>query len=199
MAKYYIAVIVGAVSLCLYYLIIHLSRRSLARSLGCQPPPKRPARDPLLAIDLKMQDAKASKVLQSLPEGTRRFRQLGRTFRSTTILGTSLKTMHAENIQAVFSSKGKDWGIQPFRLAAMTPFCGAGFITTDGAVWEHSRALLKPTFHKGNISDLTAFESSVKLMQDRIPKDGSTIDMQPLLSIMVSLLPLSGSTSHKWF
>ena len=68
----------------------------------------------------------------------------------------------------------------------MSPFCGDGFITNDGPVWEHSRSMLKPSFNRNNVMDLTAFEGSVKELIARIPKDGSTMDFQPLIELMVS-------------
>lgn len=45
-----------------------------------------------------------------------------------------IKTRGAENIHIMHGLKTKDWGIQPFRLPAMDPFCGKGSIPTDGLV-----------------------------------------------------------------
>ena len=56
----------------------------------------------------------------------------------------------------------KYWGMQPIRLSAFDPFCGVGFVTTDGPIWEHARALLKPSFNKANISDLPILESYLR-------------------------------------
>ncbi len=168
-----------------YYLRVRMLQNSFAERHGCQAPPKRAAQDPILGIDRKLQDSKLSKAFQSLPAGVSLFHTYGQTFRETTILGTVIKTKSAENIHTIHGLKAKDWGIQLFRLPAMNPFCGKGFITTDGSIWEHSRALLKPSFHKGNISDLTAFESSVNQFLSGIPTDGSTIDLQPRLSLLV--------------
>ncbi|KAI9710950.1 MAG: hypothetical protein M1820_002387 [Bogoriella megaspora] len=52
----------------------------------------------------------------------------------------------------------------------------------DGVVWEHSRTLLQPTLHKDRISNLGFFEKSLEQCITQIPGDGSTIDVQPLLS-----------------
>ncbi|KAL9095482.1 MAG: hypothetical protein Q9165_002353 [Trypethelium subeluteriae] len=87
----------------------------------------------------------------------------------------------AENVQAIFGYKSREWGVSPFRLAAMGPFCGEGVLTADGQVWEHSRALLKPAFHKNSISDLTAFETLLDQALAKIPHDASTFHLQPLL------------------
>ena len=182
------ALILVGLGLFSYYLRIRIRQNNFAHHHGCQVPPKRSARDPILGIDRKLQDSKLAKAFQSLPAGAALFHEYGQTFRETTLFGTVLKTMSAENIHCIYGLKGKDWGVQPFRLPAMRPFCGMGFITTDGSVWEHSRALLKPSFHKSNISDLTAFESSVSQFLSGIPKDGSTIDLQPRLSMLVNFV-----------
>ncbi len=190
MALISVVLLLTALGIFTYYLQLRISQNTFAHHHGCQIPPKRFARDPVLGIDHRVQDAKLTKAFQSLPAGAALFHQYGQTFRETTLFGTVLKTMSAENIHTIYALNGKDWGVQPFRLPAMRPFCGLGFITTDGSVWEHSRALLKPSFHKSNISDLTAFESSVSQFLSSVPKDGSTIDLQPLLSMLVSFVYL---------
>ena len=38
-----------------------------------------------------------------------------------------------------------------------------------------------------NTSDLTIFEQSVEQLLERIPKDGSTVDLEPLVSMLVDL------------
>ena len=178
-----IPVVFGLLS---YYLRIRIPQNDFAERHGCQALPKRAARDPILGLDRTLQDFRLSKAFQSLQTGASLFRQYGQTFRETTILGTVMKTRSTENIHVIDGLKAKDWGIQPFRLPPMNPFCGKGFITIDGLVWEHSRAPLKPSFHKDNISDLTAFESSVNQFLTDIPTDGSMIDLQPCLSLLVN-------------
>ena len=69
----------------------------------------------------------------------------------------------------------------------MRPFCGEGVLSTDGPAWEHSRTLLKPSFYKSNTSDLTIFEQSVEQFLERFPKDGSTVDLEALVSMLVDL------------
>ncbi|KAL9619343.1 MAG: hypothetical protein Q9160_006023 [Pyrenula sp. 1 TL-2023] len=76
----------------------------------------------------------------------------------------------------------KDWGIQPFRFEGMRPFCGEGLLSTDGSKWEHSRSLFKPSFHRNNIADLTAFENLVEKFLANIPLDGSTVDLDHQIS-----------------
>ena len=90
-----------------------------------------------------------------------------------------------ENLQTVWVTKFKDWGVEPVRLPAMGTFCGRGLLTTEGPRWEYSRALLKPSFTKANMTDLSVFEGYVRLVLDQIPRDGSTVDLQPLFFNLV--------------
>lgn len=171
----------------LYFAPAYFVRNSLAQRHGCQLPPRRHTRDPILGIDCKIQDSKSSKELKTLPAGAALHRQYGSTYRETTIFGTTIKTADEENIHTVFGLKAKDWGVGPYRFAGMGPFCGEGFISTDGAPWARSRALLKPSFHKSNISDLTTFEHSVSRFLAQIPRDASTINLEELIAKLVCL------------
>jgi cytochrome P450 len=67
----------------------------------------------------------------------------------------------------------------------MEHLCGRGFLTTDGEIWNHSRKLLKPTFARSNLLDLSTVENELDKLIEAIPTDGSTVDLQPLLSNMV--------------
>lgn len=64
-------------------------------------------------------------------------------------------------------------------------FCGRGFITMDGDVWQHSRKSPRPSFAKHNIADLNILSRKVGDLLTQLPKDGETIDLQPLLYIVV--------------
>ncbi|KAF2675780.1 cytochrome P450 [Lentithecium fluviatile CBS 122367] len=108
----------------------------------------------------------------------------GSTFQLDSLFGkTRVMTIAPENLQAVYAN-GKNFGIQPHRLHAMEYFCGQGFLTTDGHTWQNSRRMLKPSFAKGNISDFTFLSREVESLMNKIPRDGSTVDLQPLLFLM---------------
>ncbi|KAL8737122.1 MAG: hypothetical protein Q9181_001993 [Wetmoreana brouardii] len=57
----------------------------------------------------------------------------------------------------------------------------------NGPAWEHSRTLLRPSFNKGTAIDLPTLETYLGKVMDRIPKDGSTFDLQPLLFSLKAL------------
>ena len=63
---------------------------------------------------------------------------------------------------------------------------GRGIYTTDGPFWERSRALVKPIFTRAQFADLETLEHYLKQMMDLVPGDGSSVDILPLLSKLVS-------------
>jgi cytochrome P450 len=67
----------------------------------------------------------------------------------------------------------------------MEHLCGRGFLTTDGEIWNHSRKLLKPTFARSNLLDLSTVGNELDNLIESLPTDGTTVDLQPLLSTMV--------------
>ena len=162
-------------------------RHHLSRANGCLPPSKYPHKDPFFGLDLFLKTGKLFQENQYLPELVRRYQDLGSTFETKSFGSFAINSIRPENLQTIWVSNYKDWGVQPVRLPAQYPFCGVGFITTDGPIWEHSRALLKPSFNRANMTDLTTLEKYLQLVIDRIPRDGSTIDLQPLFFNLVSL------------
>ncbi|KAL8895839.1 MAG: hypothetical protein Q9192_003407, partial [Flavoplaca navasiana] len=172
-------------TLCLYFtyhIYRYLHRFHLARSNSCLPPRKYPHKDPFLGLDFFLETGKIFSENRYLPELEARYGTYGSTFQ-TNLFGTpSINTIEPKNLQAVYSSNFKDWGVEPLRLPAQDPFCGRGFITTDGAAWEHSRALLKRGFNKANIvAGLEGLGKALEKMMGKIPDDGGTVDLQALL------------------
>ncbi|KAH3913400.1 hypothetical protein HBI56_083990 [Parastagonospora nodorum] len=89
-----------------------------------------------------------------------------------------------QNTRTTAITTGKEWGVQVFRLAGMEYFCGRGFLTTDGDIWQPSRKLLKPTFAKNNLQDLSYLSQQVDDMFGQLLEDGTTVDLQPLFYTM---------------
>lgn len=95
-------------------------------------------------------------------------------------------TVEAKNLQSVHSLNFEHYGVQPIRRAATLPFLGEGVFTMDGPFWEHSRALIWPTFTRTNVANLPAFEIHFRRFLGLLPKDGETVDLKPLLYRLVS-------------
>lgn len=71
------------------------------------------------------------------------------------------------------------------RLHTGEPFIGKRVFSTDGAYWQYSRELIKPLFARAQVADLATLDLHLDRMMNRIPRDGSTIDLQALLKLMV--------------
>jgi hypothetical protein len=159
---------------------------ALSRSKNCQRAPKYPSVDPIFGLDLFFANGKARSGNRWLPTVQKRYEQLGWTFESLSFGIRVINSIEPENLKTAWVVNFEDWGVQSNRLPSMEPFVGRGFLTADGANWEHSRALLKPSLRKAHIANLEPFESSLRQMISKIPKDGSTIDLQTLIFDLVS-------------
>ncbi|KAJ4347351.1 uncharacterized protein N0V89_011292 [Didymosphaeria variabile] len=82
------------------------------------------------------------------------------------------------------SIAGKTGASNPLRKRGTEEFCGAGFLTTDGDVWRHSRRDIKPTFTGPNLVELDVLATEVDHFLDQLPDAGATIDLQPLFYTM---------------
>ena len=89
-------------------------------------------------------------------------------------------TIEPENVKTILSTKFNDFSLGSRRADIFIPVLGHGIFDTDGAAWERSRALVRPNFTRHQVADLDALEKHVKHLIDRVPHDGSTIDLQEL-------------------
>ena len=94
-------------------------------------------------------------------------------------------TIEPKNVQTILALKFKDFELGDYRNKAMRPLLGYGIFSTDGSKWEHSRALIRPNFTRNQITDINVYETHVKALIERIPRDRSTVDMQDLFFRMV--------------
>lgn len=100
---------------------------------------------------------------------------------------TVIHTMDSKNMQAVLSSCSSHFTVEPIRLDALDDLLGRGVFTTDGHTWERSRGLISPILAKAFISDSSSLELHVTKVLDNIPRDLSTVDLQPLLKRLVRM------------
>lgn len=83
-------------------------------------------------------------------------------------------------IQTVAATQADKFGSAPSNRKPAGPLLGDGAFTTDGHIWKRSRELLQPVFSRSQVSQLSGLESHLQRFVERIPRDGSTIDIQPL-------------------
>ncbi|KAF8848456.1 cytochrome P450 [Acephala macrosclerotiorum] len=161
---------------------LYLSRRAFAKRNGCKEPRCRvPLKDPFLAIDFvwkTLQNAKKHRYLDGTHE---RFQLYGSTFAAKHLHHPTIHTTDPGNIRQILAVAFEDFKLSSFRVNAMVPLFGKGIFTTDGSLWGHSRAVLRPSFARYNMaSHLPFMESHFEQLMKAIPKDGSTVDLQKL-------------------
>jgi cytochrome P450 len=166
-----------------HILFNYLARRrtalKFARSHGCQNAPAYPQSERLLGLAL-MKESKAATRTNTILETLRqRYVVMGPTYTSAMLGGHFVNTTDPENIKAVLATNFKDFGLGQ-RQYSWGPLLGKGIFTTDGAHWEHSRSIVRPNFVKSQIVSLGMFEGHIQELIEKIPKDGSTVDLQKL-------------------
>ena len=109
----------------------------------------------------------------------------GKTFEERFFHTKIINTMEAANIQQVTALSFRDWGKSSSRNASSSLFLGRGIFSEDGAAWKSSRDLIKPLFARSEISDVDSLGVFVDHLFALIPRDGATIDIQPLLHKLV--------------
>ncbi|KAI1812703.1 cytochrome P450 [Poronia punctata] len=153
-----------------------------AAQLGCKPAPRYPD---FMGIRYMVATVKAIKTNSMLHQRQGLLDSLGHTFLHGVFPDTKdcITTDEFENVKAVLSTKFEDWDLPAIRIKSFLPVLGTHSIfTTNGAEWQHSRAILRPAFVRDQISDLECFDRHVRRLIQLIPKDGSQIDLQVMFS-----------------
>ncbi|KAF2005089.1 N-alkane-inducible cytochrome P450 [Amniculicola lignicola CBS 123094] len=157
-------------------------RRAFAKQHGCLAAKKEPGNPFGFGLDILMADIKAIKNHNLLPRWHKILLDAGDahmvyfSFRGKKIFFTD----SPEILKTVLATKFDTYSIGEERIKMLTPLVGKGIFTTDGAPWKHSRGLLRPCFERSQVADVTLLEKHVRKLIEVIPKDGSTIDMQPI-------------------
>jgi hypothetical protein len=151
----------------------------------CQNPPGYRHKDPFFGLDLFLEDRHNRKQLRFLDGMKNRWQIHGHTFIAKTIGTKVIYTIDVGNLQTIHGTSFNNFGVQPLRRNATLPFLGEGVFTMDGPFWEHSRALIRPAFTRTNVADLPSFEIHLQKFLDLLPRDGSTVDLKPLLYKLV--------------
>jgi cytochrome P450 len=166
-------------AVCIYRL--QLQRNAAARKPGCDLAVRHRSKEPLSGMDFHMG------IHVDIPSLYRHHQRYGKTFQLQSLIAQpAIMTLAPMNIKAVNSAK--DFGVEPMRLAGMEYFCGRGFLTTDGDIWQHSRKLLKPSFTRSNLVNLDFLSQQVDSLLSQLPVEGVTVDLQPLLYTMVGMV-----------
>lgn len=181
---------IGALTLLAIWIVQVIRSRQreskIAHQQGCRPPNKYPHSFPwgldlFRARMLAVKEGRYNKLFQD------HFTQYGKTWEERTFGIRSINTMETANIQTVMGVKFGDYGKLMDRNKAIMPFLGRGIWSEDGAAWRQTRDMVNPLFSKAELSDVDRFEKFVDRFLALVPRDGRTVDLQPLLQKLVSI------------
>ncbi|KAL8658978.1 MAG: hypothetical protein Q9202_007338 [Teloschistes flavicans] len=160
--------------------LLHFQRRRQIHLHGCAPPRNLPQIDPIFGLDAIFQTLPFSRRIIGSASLGQQFSTYGTTFQCQTYNTTRLYTIAPRNLQSVFSTDFDSWGVAPLRFFFFEPFVGNGIMTADGPFWNHSRTLLKPTFSRAQISDLSAYSVHVgHLLTGLLKHNDLDLDLRP--------------------
>ena len=168
----------------------HIAFCRLERQCGCQRPRRYPHRDPIWGYDLYRLRLQAAQAGHFYPLYDVHFKLYGKTFEELFFDTKVINTMEPENIQQVAVSSFQDWGKVASRSTASAPVLGDGIFSQDGAAWKNSRELIKPTFSRIEIADLSSLSTFTDRLLGLLPRDGRATDVQPLLHKFVFKFPI---------
>ncbi|KAF4635238.1 hypothetical protein G7Y89_g2873 [Cudoniella acicularis] len=154
--------------------------RTAAAKYSCHRPRRYPHTEPFWGYDLVRKLAKAARKGQQSELYEELFRQNGKTFENRLFTTNVINTMDSANIQTVATSSFQDYAKSSEGERFLKPAFGRGVFTTDGAAWKHSRNLIRPIFSRSDMSDLNYLGPFIDRLFEKIPRDGSTFDLQPL-------------------
>ncbi|ORY18743.1 cytochrome P450 [Clohesyomyces aquaticus] len=157
-------------------------RRALQRDKGCLPPKRFRTTDPIFGLDLFFRFFRHVKEHTLLSWFERALSDNNTNTISVNVSGSPMFiTIDTENVKSVLTSNFESWSIGSERISFMSSFLGTGIFTTEGPAWRHSRDLLRPCFERSQVSDVLVMEKYVKHFISKIPGDGTTIDLEPLI------------------
>ncbi len=159
---------------------VYSERRKLQFYHLCRPAPRLLQMETILGLSAMLENLKAWKARKFLELARKRYNIAGLTYSATVAGNRTIFTIEPENIKAVFADHFDDFDVGWLRLRGFGPAFGEILFTSDGARWRHQRAMMRPAINRRQILDFQFFKSDINVLIDRIPKDGSTIDMAPL-------------------
>lgn len=151
---------------------------------GCKRPPKYAHRDPFFGTDLVKERQAAIQARRVHRFAMECFERYGKTYEEKFLDKKVINTMEGVNIQQVVAHSFHDY-VKTF-VVDLTPLFGPGIFLQDGALWKRSRDLIRPIFARSELSDVDSFAFHFERFLKKIPRDGSTIDLQVPLRQLVS-------------
>ncbi|KAL8726650.1 MAG: hypothetical protein Q9166_006609 [cf. Caloplaca sp. 2 TL-2023] len=159
----------------------HLTYTRAMRKHGCSLPRKYFHWDPILGYDLFRKTAHSIANGDSFLFEKSLFNTYGKTFAANSWGNTKIYTMDPQNMEVVLRSQFRSFAVGTLRENLLKPFMEKSVFTSDGTAWAHSRAAIRPVFQRVQVADLAPFAVHVDRFIKLLPRDGSMVDLQPLL------------------
>ncbi|KAI2601732.1 cytochrome P450 [Hypoxylon sp. NC1633] len=162
----------------------HLAYERKLAKLGCSSPRRYPSWDRVSGLDYvcAMMRALRKDRLTAFLRDT--YAAMGWRPWTANFLGTRMVyTTDPAHMKALSTTHRECFAIEPIRVGngALAPFTGRGVSSSDGPRWAASRELVLPYFDRAAFTNLNRLRSHADRLLSKIPSDGSTVDMQPLL------------------
>ncbi|TGO47587.1 hypothetical protein BCON_0271g00080 [Botryotinia convoluta] len=180
----YLALVTTGILIIVYLykkLTKHLTTIHLERKNGCVQPIKYPHKDPLFGLNFFFKMGAAMKTGKVLQTNRELYATYGKPFQSNSWGTPVIHTCESENIKTVLALSFGSFGrvkVKPEKGGGSLE--AQGIFTADGKIWQRSRALIRPTFARTEISNFGALEKHVARFLELLPCDDSTVDLQPL-------------------
>jgi cytochrome P450 len=162
-----------------YTFNVYLKRRSHAESHGCKEPTTL-QQESFLGYGMLRDSFNALRNSTYLRLGKQRFDENGDTFAFKQMGKLGVLTNDPVNVKAILSTQFQDFGVGKRRAEAFEPLIGHGIFTADGASWEKARRLVKPSFSRGQLDDISTFEPHLQSLVASLPGEAKAVDLQPL-------------------
>lgn len=162
------------------YKLRYRAQNDIIKKSGCKAPARLPLKDPFFGIDAIYDALRAARTKTFLNHKKGHYERYGNTFSSKLSTLFVISTIEPENIKTVLSTAFKDYVVGAPRRDAFLPVLDNSILLADGTQWEHSRVLLRPSFARSQVSDLSVLDDHVENLIRAIPCDGSTVDLGDL-------------------
>lgn len=120
-----------------------------------------------------------SKRFENLELAALKHKRSGLTHMNYVLGQNFVNTNDPENVKAILATQFQDYGKGPIFFHQWEQFLGSSIFNSDGEIWAHNRALMRPQFLKERIADLENFDDKMGEVLDLI-KPGEVTDVMDL-------------------
>ncbi|KAK7415208.1 hypothetical protein QQX98_006055 [Neonectria punicea] len=140
-----------------------------------------PHRDPVLGIDWIVDMGRVVRAHTILQVWDALFRTVGTTFWAQNVGAWIVMTNEPDNVKTLLSGQFETWQIRGVRQKVLALATGPkGIFSVNGPEWHEARAMIRPSFVRNQIADLECTDRHVEMFLERVPRDGTRVDLQEL-------------------